>query len=81
MEFDYSRLKGQLTEQQLEEVYEYMSVNKENVKTLIQETDQYLIPLPTHVIFKDNNDFLIEEYQTFSFTKDEDGKVYLELLK
>ena len=81
MEFDYSRLIGQLTEQQLKEVYEYMSVNKENVISLIQESDHYLIPLPTHVIFKDDNGFFTEGYQTFSFTKDENGKVYLELIK
>jgi len=81
MEFDYSRLKHQISEEQLEEVYQYMSENKENIVKLIQESDQYLIPIPTHVIFKDKNEFLIQEYQTFSFTKDENEKVYLELLK
>lgn len=58
MEFDYSRLKGQLTDQQLEEVFEYMSQNRDNIITLIKESDHYLIPLPTHAIFKDKNDFL-----------------------
>lgn len=81
MIFDYTRLKGHLSEQQLKEVYDYLRENKENVVKLIQDSQQYLIPVPTHVIFKDKNDYLIEEYQTLSFTKDENGKVYLELLR
>jgi len=78
---DYSQIEKRLEEEELQEVYAYLERHKEKIIIRLYEVNEEIVLIPTKAVIKDSKGFLIEEFQTFGLTKQNDNKITVELIK